>query len=151
MFDWLPFSEEFWIWLGVASAVMFVATLVAVPLLVVRIRPDYFIHTEPPARSWLGQHQAARITLLVLKNLLGVVLILAGIAMLVLPGQGILTILFGVMLLNFPGKREFELWLVRRNGVLKAVNWMRLKANYPPLRLAEDDESGKAEEKAPSE
>ena len=48
------------------------------------------------------------------------------------------TILFGVMLLNFPGKREFELWLVSRKGVLKVTNWMRAKANCPPLQVPDN-------------
>ena len=39
------------------------------------------------------------------RNLYGSLLILAGIVMLFLPGQGILTILFGFLLLDFPGKR----------------------------------------------
>ena len=60
---------------------------------------------------------------------------LAGIAMLALPGQGILTILVGITLLNFPGKRRLELRIVRQRRVLRAINWMRAKAKRPPLVL----------------
>ena len=63
----------------------------------------------------------------------------AGIAMLLLPGQGVLTILIGIMLLDFPGKRSLEFWIIRQRGVLKAANWIRRKSNHPPLEVRGDD------------
>jgi hypothetical protein len=69
------------------------------------------------------------------KNLLGALLVLAGLAMLVLPGQGILTILLGLAFLDLPGKRRAELWLVSRPPVLAAVNRLRLRAGREPLQL----------------
>ncbi len=45
--------------------------------------------------------------------------------MLVTPGQGLLTLLIGLLLLNFPGKYRLERWLVRRPGVLRTLNWVR--------------------------
>ncbi len=76
-------------------------------------------------RSWLG------------KNLLGYLLIVAGIAMLVLPGQGVLTILLGVILVDLPGKYRFERWIVARPLVLKSINRLRQRAGRDPLVLAE--------------
>jgi drug/metabolite transporter (DMT)-like permease len=70
-----------------------------------------------------------------LKNLLGIIFILAGVAMLILPGQGILTILLGIMLMNFPGKHTLERRIVQQPAVLRAINWMRTKANHPELKL----------------
>ena len=67
------------------------------------------------------------------KNALGVVFVLAGVAMILLPGQGVLTILLGIMLTEFPGKYRFERWLVRRRAVLGAINWLRERAGRPPL------------------
>jgi hypothetical protein len=57
----------------------------------------------------------------------------AGIAMLVLPGQGVLTMLLGVMLMNFPGKYELERQIIQQPTILKALNWMRRRANRPDL------------------
>lgn len=114
---------------------MFVGSLVVIPILVARIRSDYFVSRTPPAESRMGQHPAARIAFYAAKNLLGLVLLLAGIAMLALPGQGILTILVGLTLLNFPGKRRLELRIVRLRRVLRAINWMRARAKRPPLIL----------------
>jgi UPF0716 family protein affecting phage T7 exclusion len=70
----------------------------------------------------------------VAKNLCGTVLVLAGVAMLVLPGQGILTIVVGLLLIDFPGKFALEQKLVRRSSVLSAMNWIRTKAHRAPLK-----------------
>jgi hypothetical protein len=43
-----------------------------------------------------------------IKNVLGAVLILAGVTMLFFPGQGIITILVGITLLNFPGEMALD-------------------------------------------
>ena len=72
---------------------------------------------------------------MIVKNVLGVVFALAGIAMLVLPGQGIVTILISVVLLDFPKKFAFERWLIRRRLAHRAMNWIRLKAGRPPLQI----------------
>jgi hypothetical protein len=68
----------------------------------------------------------------------GLVFLLAGFAMLFLPGQGILTMLIGISLMDFPGKRMLERKLVGRPAVLKTINMMRAKFDRPPLTVAED-------------
>jgi hypothetical protein len=82
---------------------------------------------------------ALRLIVLVVKNVLGLVFVLAGVAMLVLPGQGILTILIGLSLMNFPGKRTLERRFVQQPMVLQAINWMRRKAGQPPLTVPPAD------------
>ena len=83
------------------------------------------------------------------KNLAGAVLVLAGLAMLVLPGQGLLTIVVGLLFLDFPGKRSLELRLVRHPPVLRTINWLRATAHRPPLQMPDEkprmgnDRSGK--------
>ena len=64
-----------------------------------------------------------------------VLFVIAGITMLALPGQGILTILIGISLMNFPGKRKLELRIIGQHTIYKAVNWIRAKAHKPPLQL----------------
>jgi hypothetical protein len=130
MLDWL--REHLW-WAFSLSMVVLVGTVVLVPILLARIPSDYFVRRAPG--PWSRHHPVLRGALWAGKNLLGAVLIVAGIAMLVLPGQGILTILIGLMLLEFPGKREIELGLVRRPRVLRSVNWIRAKAGRSPLVL----------------
>jgi hypothetical protein len=67
----------------------------------------------------------------VLKNLLGATLLVAGLVMLVMPGQGILAILIGLSLLDFPGKRELERRLVARPRVIRFLNLVRRQAGQP--------------------
>jgi hypothetical protein len=78
-------------------------------------------------------HPRLSFLLTVIKNLIGGVFILAGLVMLVLPGQGLLTILIGITLTNFPGKYKLEQGLARRRSILRAMNWIRGKAHRTPL------------------
>src|SRR5262249_48716926 len=130
---WLRGHETLLWWLGALSVLMFVGTLVALPLVVVRLPADYFKRDPQHATRHHKQSAVLRLLGLLGKNLLGIVLVCTGVAMLVLPGQGILTILIGLMLLNFPGKRALEQRLVRQPTVLRAMNWMRAKAHQPAL------------------
>lgn len=135
MLTWIRAHKALMAWLGAASVIMFVAGLVLVPWLIARMPADYFLHPEPHEGSWRDRHPVVRFLLRAGKNLLGVALILAGLAMLVLPGQGILTILVGIAFLDVPGKRRFELWTVRQKPVKAAIDWLRTKAGSPPLQL----------------
>ena len=128
-------------WIVAISLLMFVGGLIVMPILVARMRSDYFLGRKPPPESWSGRHRVTRFVLKGLKNLVGLILLLLGIAMLVLPGQGIITILVGISLLNFPGKRRLELRLIRQPPVLQAINWIRSKAGKLPLRLPPRDEN----------
>ena len=69
------------------------------------------------------------------KNLVGVLLVLVGLAMLVLPGQGILTILIGISLLEFPGKHRLELAIVKRSSIRRAIDRIRQRSGTEPLNL----------------
>ena len=73
--------------------------------------------------------------ILIIKNLVGYSLILGGIVMLVLPGQGLFTIIIGLMLSNYPGKYSIEKKFITIPSVLKSINWLRKKSNKPPLKL----------------
>src|SRR5688500_5885404 len=108
--DFITGHIEPWIF-AVVVAFTFVATLVFVPWAIVRLPADYF-HYDARHRALTSTlHPVLRIVLLLGKNILGCILIVMGLAMLVLPGQGLLTILIGTLLLDFPGKFKFERWL----------------------------------------
>jgi len=124
-------------WLFSLSLALFIATLIGMPLIIARMSTDYFSSRQAPAESWRGQHPVMRFSFLGIKNLLGLVLLVAGLAMLVLPGQGIITIFVAITLLDFPGKRRLELRIVRQRHVSQAVNWIRKRAGRPALLLPE--------------
>jgi hypothetical protein len=117
---------------------LFVLSVVLSALLVgivlVKVPANYFAsdyHREfLPNSSWLTRWGAV-----IAKNIAGVILILAGIVMLIGPGQGILTILIGLVLLDIPGKRPMEARIIKRPAVLVAINKLRAKYNKPPLEL----------------
>jgi hypothetical protein len=135
LYEFLHEHKEAMQWAAVISAVVFVGSLLIVPLLVVRIPNDYFAKPHRPRTLFADQHPLLRWSGLIVKNLLGVSLVLAGIAMLILPGQGLLTVAIGILLLDFPGKHQLEAKLIRLQPVSQSINWLRKKANAPPLIL----------------
>ncbi len=130
----INFNGLLLVWMTGISVVMFVGTLLLIPVLVVRIPEDYFRREGRYEGDFRRNRPFLYWSLLLLKNLLGVVFILAGLAMLFLPGQGILSILIGVSLTNFPGKRRFERWLVSLPKVLHSINWLRSRSGKSSLR-----------------
>jgi archaellum biogenesis protein FlaJ (TadC family) len=124
---------ELFAWVALSSVVLFVLSILSLPWLVSRIPEDYFLSSESYSHTHEFRHPVIRIMILTLKNLVGFILLLAGMVMLVLPGQGLLTILMGLVLLNFPGKRQFERWFIKKHAVLKALNWLRRRAGHAPL------------------
>jgi len=136
---WLDEYRQ-WLWaLGALSVATLLFSAIALPLVLVRLPANYFVRR--PVRDWPTRHPAVHVFLVAVKNLLGLVFVLAGIAMLVLPGQGLLTIFIGILLLDFPGKRRVERWLIRLPRALKAANWMRARYGQPPFHfeLGDDD------------
>mgnify|MGYP001551763939 CR=1 FL=1 len=132
--DWITIDNSTIWYLAVFSIISFIGTLMLIPVLVVRIPADYFAEKKRHRwEPWAREHPVIRWSLLIAKNLLGYIFITLGIVMLVLPGQGVLTILIGVMLINFPGKYRLERWVVTRGPVLKTINNLRQRAGRAPL------------------
>lgn len=130
------FSKEVLLALFVFSILGFVGSLIAIPIILVRLDPRYF-HPKHP-RTWMEDHHPLlRIMGHVVKNAVGIILLLAGFAMLFLPGQGILTMLVGISFMDFPGKRRLEAKFIGHPTVLRAINTLREKFGKPPL-IVED-------------
>jgi hypothetical protein len=133
--EWIP--VDVLIGLTVASAIGFVGSLIAIPMILVRLPANYFDTRTP--RHWMKDHHPAlRLMGLVAKNVVGIVFLLAGFAMLFLPGQGVLTMLIGISLMDFPGKRALEARMIGQPTLLGVINSMRQKFGKPPLTLAPD-------------
>lgn len=135
MIEWIG-DHSLLLWLSsVISFAVLVGSFFLVPFLVSRIRPDYFAHELRPDRSWINLSPPVHLAIHVGKNLLGTLLLVVGLAMLVLPGPGLITLLVGFFLLDFPGKYRFEKWLVARRLVHRPINWLRRRSGRPPLVL----------------
>ena len=135
MLEWIGLSRTAAVWIAIVSTGMLIAALVVVPLLIVRIPTDYFAHPRRSGAVWHRRRSWFRWIWLVTKNALGGALFVAGVLMLVLPGQGLLTLLIAVALLDFPGKFRLQRWVATRRGVIDSINWIRKKAGKQPLTL----------------
>ncbi|NLF68765.1 MAG: hypothetical protein GX575_06875 [Candidatus Anammoximicrobium sp.] len=122
----------------VTFAVTFAASLAIVGALLVRLPATYFLDRHERA-LWIDRHPLVRWSGIIVKNGLGVALIMVGglLSLPGIPGQGLLTILLGVMLLDYPGKRRLERRLIGMPRVLERVNRLRARFGKPPLILAE--------------
>ncbi|WP_455370182.1 PGPGW domain-containing protein [Petrachloros mirabilis] len=130
-------STETLVTLTVLSLVFFVGSLIAIPYILVRLPPDYFDNRV--ARPWMKDHHPIlRMLGHVAKNAIGGIFLFAGFLMLFLPGQGILTMLIGISMLDFPGKRKIEAKMIGQATVLNVINSMRKKFGKPPLIIAPD-------------
>jgi hypothetical protein len=120
---------------GLFLASLTISTL-AVAVVMVKIPANYFSETH--SREFLpGSAWHVRWGALILKNALGVILVLLGIVLSLpgVPGQGILTILLGLIMIDIPGKRPLEARIIKRPAVLGAINSLRARYNKPPLIL----------------
>ncbi len=129
----LPFLQDWGYHLAGLSVLTLVGTILVIPWLITKIPEDYFIDVKRHESRLRAYHPAVYITILVIKNLFGIFCFVIGLAMLVLPGQGLLTMLIGVLLINFPGKYRFERWLISKDSVYKSINWIRRRSGKPDL------------------
>lgn len=142
--EWLPqswssviarvFSPDVLLALSLCSGVLFFVSLFGASWAVRRLPADYLLHDTKPrsargiARGWLF-----------LRNGLGGILLVMGVIMLALPGQGLLTILAAFTVMSFPGKRRLEHKLMVMPSVLKTINRLRRRSGHPPLLVPERD------------
>jgi hypothetical protein len=115
--------------LGGASLLMFVGSLIAVPLVIIRLPKDYLRREHKLVRDW-PRHLS--LPFMVLKNALGVLFFLSGLAMLILPGQ-LLTIFIGLVLLDFPRKRVLVRRILGYRRILRVINRLRARFGKPEL------------------
>jgi len=128
-------STESLVALTVVSLAFFVGSLIAIPFILVRLPADFFDIRVP--RPWMeNHHPVLRVLGHLIKNVIGAMFLLVGFLMLFLPGQGILTMLIGVTMMDFPGKRKLEAKIIGQPTVLNAINSMRQKFGKPPLIIA---------------
>ena len=129
---WQAHADLVWL-LGVVSIGMLAVSAMLVPLVIVRLPADFYRERDGRGQRSLAEPRVLPWLVLAIKNVLGGILLLAGLLMLFLPGQGILTILVALTLLDFPGKRALELRILRNPTVLRAVNWLRRRAGREPF------------------
>ncbi len=122
---------------GASSLFIFLATLVGLPFILIKLPEDYLVSQRDHSLRKYVRGTALDLPYRIVKNVLGWMLILAGLAMLVLPGQGLLAIVVGLSLIKFPGKQKAIRTIVHQQSILKSANWIRAKAGRGPLERPE--------------
>lgn len=138
---WLDAAHKWLVshpWLVTAALIVSLLSLLVGatvgPWLLIRLPADYFMHE----RAWRDHLRSpAAFILMVTRNVVGVFLIGVGIALLFLPGQGLLTLGVGIGVLDVPGRRRLAAWLLRRPTLRRLINRIRRRAGRPPLELPE--------------
>jgi len=145
LWRWFQTNEELLGLLVAASFVLLIFSLALLPFVVSLIPADYFAREQRGTSRLARLHPTAHALLMVVKNLFGVVFFLAGVAMLVLPGQGLLTMVVAILLLDFPGKYRLEWRLVRHPRIIRGINWLRRRARAEPLTLPPGADDGEGD------
>ncbi|MBD63211.1 MAG: hypothetical protein CMD68_03925 [Gammaproteobacteria bacterium] len=131
---WFSDNPGILVSLGIFSIFIFLFSILGISWFVAHIPEDYFLGSRREPMEWGKNIPALRFLFLFIKNFFGILLILGGILMLILPGQGFLTIVTGLILINYPGKFRLEQKIVSMPSVFKTLNWIRMKANKTPLK-----------------
>ena len=58
--------------------------------------------------------------------------------MLFIPGQGLLTIAIGLLLMDYPGKFTLERKIASNPKIFNGLNWLRAKVRARPLEIDEN-------------
>jgi archaellum biogenesis protein FlaJ (TadC family) len=132
VFQWIQAHESWLTLLSLASLLLFVGSIALIPVILVRLPSDYFTRDPSPRTR---EHPIRFVIRVTIQNLIGFTLLIAGILMLVLPGQGLLTLLVAVCLIHFPRKRQLIRHIVRMRRVHQSIDWIRMRYGVPPIRL----------------
>ena len=132
--EWFANHPEVLIGMGISSIFIFLISILGISWFVAQIPEDYFLRSKRQPSKWQEQKPILRFVVMFGKNLIGLSLIIGGLLMLVLPGQGLLTIVTGLLLVNYPGKYKLEQKLSSIPSIFRALNWIRFKAKKPPLQ-----------------
>ena len=115
--------------LGLIGLLTFVGSLIALPILAARLPADYFTVRAKVVPPWRGPHPIRGTLLWVARNLLGLVLVLGGIWMLFLPGQGLLTLAIGLH--NIPEGLATATVLASKNVGKREISPHTNQLQYP--------------------
>ena len=116
--------------IAISSLIMLAISLALLPYLVARLPVDHFCQQSRSQHPITSQQALLRI----LRNLLGLILLFAGLLMLLLPGQGLLTLVLSLLLLDYPQKKKIERSLLQKKAIFNGLNWLRKKAKVAAFK-----------------
>lgn len=131
-FSYFLQNNQIFLYISGLSTIFFLLSLVGLSWLISIIPHNYFVDKKRVSFIKM-KNPLMWLSIVIIKNSIGLILILCGILMLILPGQGVLTIITGLIFLDYPGKFRFERSLVRNKLILNSMNWIRRKLDKPDL------------------
>lgn len=123
--DWISDNYRVIQWVGLVSVLLFFLSLFILRCVIVRLPDDYFVIDSPASNKHSGN--LIDLALRVAKNLFGFLLIICGIILLVIPGQGLVTIVLGAWIIDLPWIIKIKRKFVYSRLVKRALNWIRSK------------------------
>ena len=123
-------------WLAISSLFIFFFSILAINFLIKMIPVDYFDSSKRELSPFKTSNPIIWLILFITKNVMGYLLIIGGILMLVLPGQGLLTIFLGLIFSDYPGKYKLEKRFITIKPIYRYINWVRKKSDIEPIKLA---------------
>ena len=135
--SWSSMNSDLLFLLGSLSIFILIISVFMMVLIISFLPEDYFKSENRNLISSVrnSRYPLLKLLALITKNFFGILLLLSGILMLVLPGQGILTIITGLVFMDYPGKYKFERKLLRQKGVINSINWIRSRLSKPSLKV----------------
>ena len=124
--DWLYSHTTFIIIVSIISVVLVTLLFTALLITILRLPVDFFLKEE---RSFVLKRNnmpfILYILILILKNILGIILIIFGLIMILLPGQGVMAIFVAVIFVDFPGKWKMVRYFSGKKKIMQGLNWVR--------------------------
>ena len=134
LYAWLENNSYIFFYAGIVSILIFVFSIFGLRLFIIAIPSDYFINKKRVS-TLKNRSILLWIIYIVFKNIIGYIFIIMGLVALVLPGQGILMILVGLMMSDYPKKFDLEKKIITIKAVRKGINWIRIKSNVDKIKL----------------
>jgi len=125
--------KEFFIVFSIISLITFILSIVFIPFIVINLSPEYFKYKRKSLIDY--KNPILRYFVLIIKNILGYIIILLGIIMLFIPGQGLLSITIGLLFINFPGKKKLEYKFFTNKKISSAINAIRRRAGKEEINF----------------
>ena len=129
-----PPLQTLFAWLAAFSVFTFFLSLLLIPLLVARLPRDYFQENKLKDTLALSLSSPKSITIFILRNIIGLLLVALGFAKLFLPGQGVMTIIIGLAIMRFPYKQRLLFKATRSPAIQASLDWLRGKTGKKPFQ-----------------
>ncbi len=117
---------------AIVSVLSFVLTVAGCAVMITNLPANYFIGSYKERRI---NNPFVRFFVSLIKNIVGFLLIIVGALMCLLPGQGLLTVLAGLIISDFPGKKRLARRIICIRTVYLTANKIRLHFKRQPLQL----------------